>query len=45
MKQKMKKMKTILAALVFSATAALAQNCQKFTFSGQLSDVNDSLEI
>ena len=45
MKQKMKKMKTILAALVFSATAALAQNGQKFTFSGQLSDVNDSLEI
>ena len=45
MKQKMKKTKTILAALVFSATAALAQNCQKFTFSGQLSDVNDSLEI
>ena len=45
MKQKMKKMKTILAALVFSATAALAQNCQKFTFSGKLSDVNDSLEI
>ena len=45
MKQKMKKTKTILAALVFSATAALAQNGQKFTFSGQLSDVNDSLEI
>ena len=45
MKQKMKKMKTILAALVFSATAALAQSGQKFTFSGQLSDVNDSLEI
>ena len=45
MKQKMKKTKTILAALVFSATAALAQNGQKFTCSGQLSDVNDSLEI
>ena len=41
----MEKAKTILAALVFSAAAALAQNGQKFTFSGQLSDVNDSLEI
>ena len=38
-------MKTIIATLLFTATAALAQDSQKFTFSGQLTDVNDSLEV
>ncbi|MCI6117912.1 MAG: TlpA family protein disulfide reductase [Prevotella sp.] len=41
----MNRTKAIVAALLFSATAALAQNNQKFTFSGHLTDVNDSLEI